>query len=526
MGCIRVARLLDHINEPLHRCSKDKDAYVRKTVAIAISKVYDLSPDLVDECGLLEVLDTLLDDKNATVIASAVCSLTDINPSAVSKLSLHKLLLAMNNCNEWNLVTLLDAVSEAHPESEEDIMLISEHCIPRLQHANSAVVTSAIKVLLRTLVFMDDETAVGVRRKICAALVTLVSTSQPELQWTILRNIRIIHHEHPTILEGQVKAFFCKYNEPLYVKTEKLEMLVQLYDMERFDVILGELVEYAKDVDQAFARRAVGALGRLPLDHVVSKLRELVSMGIMLEECIIVINQMIDQRPAMFQDILPDILGATLSDPQAKMAQLRLISQYAPKESEALFNAFIESFELEPLSVRLALIDAAFLAYTKHPQCKSQLDGILQKGQESEESVYLSEKASIYKRLIDQKLVIKQVASAIESMDHSAGESASLKNAEVLMANLTTVVSVLHRHVTGAKAHVPVQHEPGSIQALEMDLLDFAWEDENHAMRNQTESPAMARLPVSPGQQSGGSSPVHSAPPPTNNLVDLLTGDF
>ena len=513
MGCIRVARLLDHISEPLHRCSKDKDAYVRKTVAVAISKVYDLSPDFVDECGLLEVLDTLLDDKNATVVASAVCSLADISPSAISKLPLRKLLLSMNGCNEWNLVSLLDAVSEMHPESEEDIELISEYCIPRLQHANSAVVMSSIKILLRTLVFMDDDIAASVRRKICAALVTLVSTSQPELQWTILRNIRIIHQEHPDILTGQAKAFFCKYNEPFYVKIEKLEMLVQLYDMERFDVILGELVEYARDVDQSFARRAVTALGRLPLDHVVSKLRELVASGIMLEQCIIVINNLIDQRPAMFHDILPDIIGAIPSDPLAKVSQLRIVSQYASKGSESLFDAYTENFELEPLEVRLSLIDAAFLAFTKNPQCKSHFDSIVKKAEDSEDSLHLSEKATIYKKLANQKLIVKQLASAIESIDNSASTPTSLENVETLMANLNSIVSVLHRHVTGAKAHIPIYHESSTLQSLEKDLLDFAWDDESRAIASPTEHATFdsqpSSQPISP-EQSKTSHPLCS----------------
>ncbi|CAD8121460.1 unnamed protein product [Paramecium sonneborni] len=49
---------------------KDEDSYVRKTGAICISKLFDLS-----SLGLLKLLEYLLNDDNAMIVANALCLL-------------------------------------------------------------------------------------------------------------------------------------------------------------------------------------------------------------------------------------------------------------------------------------------------------------------------------------------------------------------------------------------------------------------------------------------------------------------
>eukprot|EP00918_Siedleckia_nematoides_P090689 GHVU01199315.1.p2 GENE.GHVU01199315.1~~GHVU01199315.1.p2 ORF type:complete len:177 (+),score=22.05 GHVU01199315.1:3093-3623(+) len=40
MGCIRLEQIAEYLLEPLRRCCKDPDPYVRKTAAICIAKLY------------------------------------------------------------------------------------------------------------------------------------------------------------------------------------------------------------------------------------------------------------------------------------------------------------------------------------------------------------------------------------------------------------------------------------------------------------------------------------------------------
>ena len=46
MGCIRVDKITEYLCDPLDRCLKDSDPYVRKTSAVCVAKLYDISPEL------------------------------------------------------------------------------------------------------------------------------------------------------------------------------------------------------------------------------------------------------------------------------------------------------------------------------------------------------------------------------------------------------------------------------------------------------------------------------------------------
>ena len=98
-------------------------------------------------------------------------------------------------------------------------------------------------------------------KKMAPPLVTLLS-SEPEIQYVSLRNINLIVQKRPTILAHEIKVFFCKYNDPIYVKMEKLEIMIKLASDRNVDQVLMELKEYATEVDVEFVRRSVRAIGR------------------------------------------------------------------------------------------------------------------------------------------------------------------------------------------------------------------------------------------------------------------------
>lgn len=72
--------------------------------------------------------------------------------------------------------------------------------------------------------------------------VTLVS-SAPEIQWVALRNINLLLQKRPDILPNEMRVFFCKYNDPPYVKVEKLDIMVRLAGPKNVDTLLSELKE-------------------------------------------------------------------------------------------------------------------------------------------------------------------------------------------------------------------------------------------------------------------------------------------
>lgn len=54
----------------------------------------------------------------------------------------------------------------------------------------------------------------------------------------------------------RAQVFFCKYNDPIFVKMEKLEIMIALASDRNVDQVLLEFKEYATEVDVDFVRKA------------------------------------------------------------------------------------------------------------------------------------------------------------------------------------------------------------------------------------------------------------------------------
>ena len=61
-------------------------------------------------------------------------------------------------------------------------------------------------------------------------------------------------------------TFYCRQNEPSYIRGLKLEILAALADASNAYDIAGELTEYVSDADEDTARGAVRAVGRIALE--------------------------------------------------------------------------------------------------------------------------------------------------------------------------------------------------------------------------------------------------------------------
>ena len=70
---------------------QDEDPYVRKTAAVCVAKLHDISSARVEDQGFLETLGELLCDSNPMVVANAVAALSEIldtNPNAAKQVIL------------------------------------------------------------------------------------------------------------------------------------------------------------------------------------------------------------------------------------------------------------------------------------------------------------------------------------------------------------------------------------------------------------------------------------------------------
>jgi vesicle coat complex subunit len=80
MGCLRVHKLNEYLIDSLKDCLKDDDPYVRKTAVICVAKVYQTSPELCEERGLLKLFEDIqAKERNSFVIANIVQVYQEIN---------------------------------------------------------------------------------------------------------------------------------------------------------------------------------------------------------------------------------------------------------------------------------------------------------------------------------------------------------------------------------------------------------------------------------------------------------------
>lgn len=100
------------------------------------------------------------------------------------------------------------------------------------------------------------------------------------------------------MLSNEIRVFFTKYNDPPYVKFEKLKVMVKLSSEKNMDQVLSELKEYANEVDVEFVKQSVKAIGACAVkiestcEKCVNVLLELIKSkpGYVIEESITVIK--------------------------------------------------------------------------------------------------------------------------------------------------------------------------------------------------------------------------------------------
>ncbi|KAF6006004.1 hypothetical protein HII12_005227 [Brettanomyces bruxellensis] len=270
MGCIRVDKMVDYLCIPLKETLNDDNPYVRKTAAICVAKLFDLNSKLCTEQGFIDTLLEMLDDSNQTVVANAISALLEISKMSDAKLLnvngviLKRLLLTLNECTEWGRISILVALADYDTQDSGEVEKIVEKVTPQLQHENPAVVLSSIKVILKQLEKVSSDTRERMLRRLTSPLCSLL-TNPPEIQYVALKNIRIILEKYPQILARDLQAFFIKYSDPLYLKLEKIDILVRISTKENASILLSELREYAMDVDIQVVNRAIEAIGQLSI---------------------------------------------------------------------------------------------------------------------------------------------------------------------------------------------------------------------------------------------------------------------
>jgi len=475
MSCIRVQRIAEYLTQPLALALKDADPYVRKTAAIAVAKLFDINPETVITEGFLDTLRDMLGDKNPMVVSNAVAALSEISAAAeasggktgkvfkIDSTILMNLLSALNECHEWGQVFILDSLATYTPRDSKEAEGICERVSVRFNHVNSAVVLGAIKVVLMCIPHITNpEAAKAYMRKLSPPLVTLLSSGkESEIQYVALRNMSLVLQQYPDVLRSEIRIFFCKYNDPIYVKLEKLELMNMLVNDKNVDTVLSELREYATTADVEFVRKSVRAIGRIAIklsvaaDRCIKVLLDLIKMKVnyVVQESIIVIKDIFRKYPNKYESIIATLCAnlETLDDPEAKASMVWIIGEYADRIDNAseLLGHFVESFSDEDSVVQMQLLTAVVKLFLKKPsETQTMVQSILTKATEMTDNPDLRDRGFMYWRLLSADPEVAKAVVLSGSDKPSITDTTSDVEPELLktlIAHLGSLSSILHK---------------------------------------------------------------------------------
>ncbi|RYP75308.1 hypothetical protein DL770_007431 [Monosporascus sp. CRB-9-2] len=527
MGCIRVDKMVDYMEEPLRKTLRDESPYVRKTAAICVAKLFDLNPTMCIENGFLETLQELIGDPNPMVVANSVQALAEISETApetralvITPATLKKLLMALNECTEWGRVTILSTLADYPPRDVKESEHICERVAPQFQHVNPSVVLAAVKVVFIHMKLVNAELVRQYLKKMAPPLVTLVA-SAPEVQYVALRNIDLLLQAKPDILSKELRVFFCKYNDPPYVKLQKLEIMVRIANDRNYEQLLAELKEYALEVDMDFVRRAVKAIGQVAIkiesasEKCVNALLDLIATKVnyVVQEVIVVIKDILRKYPG-YEGVIPTLCQHIdeLDEPNARGSLIWIVGEYAEKINNAddILASFVDVFLEEFTQTQLQILTAVVKLFLKKPGNNQGLvQKVLQAATAENDNPDIRDRAYVYWRLLSGDLdIAKSIILSPKPAISTTMTSLPPALLEQLLGELSTLASVYHK---------PPESFVGKGRFGADEIQRAAIQEQRE---NAAENPIAAAAAAAAAQNGTGSAA------PQSNIENLLDIDF
>jgi hypothetical protein len=460
---VRLESVAEHMISPLGRCMGDSDPYVRKTAAFGVAKLYDIIPEIVESSQLFKELIELLNDENPMVVSNTAAAIFEINErrtESIFKLdstTITPFVSAVASCTDWCQVVLLDTLGRYTPEGAEDASFLIDRLIPLLKNSNPAVVIGAFRCIFLYM-GLAQRSPTDLFPQIIPPFVTLVSGSEPEIQYVVLRTLSLFVQRYPKSLAKEIRVFFCKYNDPAYVKMEKLDIIVAVCHSSNGVLVLNELSEYCNDVDVAFVQKSIRCIGRIAIRMEIAATKCMdILCGLVagkadyaIEESIIVICDLLRKYPGKFESVLTSACRnlEKIKEPRAKAAGIWILGEYCHiiEGVDVLLDQFLDSFHDEPSLVQLQILSSLVKLYLDKPDAtRDQLQFVLTEATKNQNVPDVKNRALMYWRLLSADVAAaKQIVCFGKATLMDQGQRMDENVLAELVRNMGSVAGVLH----------------------------------------------------------------------------------
>eukprot|EP00929_Paragymnodinium_shiwhaense_P072416 TRINITY_DN36759_c0_g1_i1.p1 TRINITY_DN36759_c0_g1~~TRINITY_DN36759_c0_g1_i1.p1 ORF type:complete len:873 (-),score=248.21 TRINITY_DN36759_c0_g1_i1:242-2860(-) len=417
---LQLANMVEYLQPAVQKALEDINSYVRKTGVMGAAKLYKLSESSVSDTDILPRLKSLMFDNDPHVVANTINALDTILAAEgglqPTRDMLANLLNRISNFSEWGQVTVLRFITRYQVGGEGEMFDVMNILDSLLKHSSCSVVLSVTKIFM-DLTSNRPELQRDVLGRIKGPLLTLMANATPELAYTVLVHIHALcaqNWSNASLFCPEFKQFYCRYNDPSYIKGIKIDLLTELADGENSESIVTELSEYVTDVDAEISRTAVRAIGkiavRLPFtaEAIMTSLTGLLELDIdyVSTEAAVVLKDIVRKYPDLFQRASGVVTRCIriVSEPQGKCAVLWILGEYgaliedAPYLLEPMVDGFLEEADS---SVRMEMLTAAVkLFFCRPPEMQHMLGRLMDKAITETTHPHIRDRALMYYRLL------------------------------------------------------------------------------------------------------------------------------
>eukprot|EP01132_Coremiostelium_polycephalum_P009180 gene9180-11254_t len=406
----------------------EKIAHVRKTALLGLAKLYKLSPSSINLDEVLPIIYGFILDQDPQVMVNSIITLNEISPKwiATDKVIQH-LLQKFKEINEWGQCIIIDTLTRYIPSNQDEMIDILNILDEKFKQSNSALVLGVIKLFLKYT--ENDSTLyeqVFIRLK--EPIITLMENSESnETAFTTLSHIYLLISKNPSLFQKDFKHFYCKYKDPMYIKTLKVKILKEIAYPGNIGEILEELEEYVYEGDMKFAKMSIDAIGyisktRSHIESILKTFKSFLETEVedIISYTVIVLKDILRLYPKESNQIIPLVPSDKLmiiEDPLAKESLIWILGEY-PNEIEdspyILENFFQEKFNEQPTSVKIQFLTSTTKIFFQRPgETLDLLKRVIQECSNFNLDSELHDLTLFYYRLL--LLDIKKAASIIDS---------------------------------------------------------------------------------------------------------------
>jgi AP-4 complex subunit beta-1 len=387
LASLRLPQIVEYLVPTLKVCLVDRAPYVRKTAILATQRLYRVSPETFKAMNLTDKMYGMLRDNDSLVCTNALCVLTEVlvdeGGVVVNKAILYFLLNRLRDMSEWQQCHVLALVLKYTPANEDEMFDIMNLLEERLKGSNSAVILGCAHIFLHlTQNLPAVHTQVFERLK--EPLLTLMATSHHfETTYAVLCHIKLLVQREPGVFKATHKDFFCRLNDPTFIKCIKMDILVSIGCDANAEEIVNELDEYVSDTNTALSKKAVDCMSKLALRVegcsalVLERFLALLSMDvehvrgqtlIAMKDFLRRYNGIETVRPFLTQ-IVESYKDLAFQDDESRIALTWVLGEFGEHIEEApyLLESMSASFPTESAALRIEIMTAMMKLFFKRP---------------------------------------------------------------------------------------------------------------------------------------------------------------